>query len=154
MQLVWAQIYSWFIHRLSHGLWWCHYQDFDMNRKLEVKARDFELETDIFFQGRRFLLWNFPNGLIALLDQAEQFENQYRRTVYVHFYLIMNQLKLKLIRLCQENRNCIQYMVGPCTLWLSWKLRKVIKFVKIVILQEKWKVIMKHQSKWMIFGNL
>ena len=93
------------------------------------------------------MLWNYPNGLIALLDQAEQFENQYRRTVYFHFYLIMNQLRLKLIRLCQENRNCIQYMVGPCTLWLTWKLRKVIKSVKIVILQEKWKVIMKHQSK-------
>ena len=107
-----------------------------------------------FFEWRRFLSWNYPNGLIALLDQAEQFEKRYKRTVYFQFHLIMNQLELKLIRLRQENRNSIQYMLGPCTLWLSWKLRKVIKSVKIVILQEKWMVIMKHQSKRMIFENL
>ena len=73
---------------------------------LEVKARDFELKTDIFFEWRRFLLWNYLNGLIALLDQAEQ------------FHLIMNQLGHKLIRFSQENKNSIQYMLVPCMLRL------------------------------------
>ena len=48
-------------------------------------------------------------------------------TAYFHFHLIMNQLVLKLIWFCQENRNSIQYMLGPCTLWISWKLRNVSK---------------------------
>ena len=116
---------------------------------LEVKARDLSWKLTFFVEWRRFLLWNYLNGLIALLDQAEQFENQ--TSVQFTFNC---QLVLKLIRFCQENRNSIQCMLGPCMLWLSWKLRKVIKSVKIVILEQKWMVIMKRQSKKIIFGSL
>ena len=55
LQLVWTQIYSWFIHRLSHGLWRCHYQDIDMIRKFprncEDPTLDLGLKTDshVFF---------------------------------------------------------------------------------------------------------